>query len=91
MVLGCGRPAGSGTPGPAEILRSCYWPWYFLATASPASWPLFERVGDAHLPAIARRCPGHLRSEIAVNSGMSTNWMPTVGRGCTPGLTGCGL
>ena len=24
----------------------------------------------------------------AVNSGMSTNWMPTVGRGCTPGLVG---
>src|SRR4029079_11221444 len=24
----------------------------------------------------------------AVNSGMSTNWIPTVGLGCTPGLVG---
>jgi hypothetical protein len=24
----------------------------------------------------------------SVNSGMSTNWIPIVGRGCTPGLRG---
>ena len=27
-------------------------------------------------------------SKGSVNSGMSTNWMPMVGRGCTPGLRG---
>ena len=30
---------------------------------------------------------GHLRADSG-NSGMATNWMPDVGRGCTPGLVG---
>ena len=52
-------------------------------------WLLVSALWTDSLPAIAelivlrdRRC------RSPVNSGMSTNWMPIVGRGCTPGILG---
>src|SRR5829696_3459269 len=68
---------------------SCaYWPLYFLATASASFWPLFSASSTLFLPAMTAEMSWLTLVPRSVNSGMSTNWMPTVGRGCTPGLTG---
>ena len=40
------------------------------------------------LPAITEETSWLILVAKSVNSGMSTNWMPTVGRGWTPGFVG---
>ena len=49
---------------------------------------LVEGLVDGVFPAIAELTSWLTCVPRSGNSGMSTNWMPSAGRGCTPGFSG---
>jgi hypothetical protein len=69
-------------------VQSGYWPLYFSPTASASFWPLFKASSTLVLPAITAEMSWETLVPRSGSSGMSTNVIPIVGRGWTPGLTG---
>src|SRR6266536_6217484 len=80
-AVGVPRPQ-PGHPHPV------YLPWYLVATAAANGWPLARACSTVILAALAELMSCDTLVPRSVNSGMSTNWIPMVGRGCTPGFFG---
>src|SRR4051794_14111947 len=78
---------GAGDPAVVEA-AVIYCPAYFLPTSSAIGWLLLNASATDVLPAIAELMNCETSVPSFVNSGMSTNWIPSVGRGCTPGFFG---
>src|SRR5690606_23261785 len=95
------RPAQRGVlPQPGPRLRGRLWfercthdspsarERYRSATSSASSWPRSKASCTVTSPAIAELTSCDTWVPRSGNSGIPTNWIPSAGRGCTPGLRG---